>query len=65
MAKVNPQQTRPMIHRSNLCNYACRWSPFDENLLAVAQSQYFGLVGTGAVTLLQTLPSGIQVARSF
>lgn len=55
-----------MIHRSNLCNYACRWSPFDENQLAVAQSQYFGLVGSGAVTLMVTPPSGqMQVARTF
>ena len=60
MAKVPPSgQLRPMIHRSNLCNYACRWSPFDETKLAVAQSQYFGLVGTGAVTLLNVDPSGI------
>jgi hypothetical protein len=59
------QPARPQIYKSNLCNYAVRWSPFSENHLAVAQSQYFGLIGTGAVTLLSTNPAGLQVIRTF
>ena len=42
----------PRIFRGPLCNYSLRWSPFEENKLAVAQSQYYGLVGNGAVTVL-------------
>ena len=42
----------PQRFQSNLCNLACRWSPFDATKLAVAQAQYFGMVGTGAISLL-------------
>ena len=42
----------PRVFRGTLCNYACRWSPFDSTKLAVAQAQYFGLVGSGAIAIL-------------
>ena len=42
----------PRIQRGPLCNSSVRWSPFYGSKLAVAQAQNYGLVGTGAVTLL-------------
>lgn len=39
----------PKIYRNRLCNYSVRFSPFEGNKLALAQAQYFGVVGTGAV----------------
>lgn len=49
----------PIVQKFNLCNYSIRWSPSDEARLAVAQSQYFGLVGSGAVSVCQVMPNGI------
>ena len=43
----------PKVARGKLCNYSVRFSPFEGNKLALAQAQYFGVVGNGAVTLLQ------------
>ena len=48
-----PMMIPPKVSRHKLCNYSVRFSPFEGNKLAVAQSQYFGVVGAGGVSLLQ------------
>ena len=35
-----------------LHGYSCKWSPFNEALLAVATSQYYGVVGNGRLLVL-------------
>ena len=45
----------PKIARGKLCNYSVRFSPFEANKLVLAQAQYFGVVGAGAVSLLQVI----------
>ena len=55
----------PRVFRGTLCNYACRWSPFDATKLAVAQAQYFGLVGSGAVSLLNVDQTGIAALKQW
>jgi hypothetical protein len=50
---VPSQMIPPKVYRSKLCNYSVRFSPFEGNKLALAQSQYFGVVGNGAVQLVQ------------
>lgn len=48
----------------NRHGYSVRFSPFDPNRLAVATSQYFGLVGGGTLFMLEQSPSGaIQETR--
>ena len=49
-------KTPATVFRSNLCNYSCKWSPFDGTKVAVAQAQYYGMVGSGAVSLLNVDP---------
>ena len=56
----------PRIYRSNMCNYSCAWSPFDGTKLAVAQAEYFGMVGAGAVSVLNVDPaSGVSLVRQM
>ena len=33
--------------------YACEWSPFEENKLAIATAQHFGVVGNGKQHIIQ------------
>jgi hypothetical protein len=54
-----------MVQKAPLCNYACRWSPADPTLLAVAQSQYYGLVGQGAVAVYSCTDKGIGQHRMW
>jgi len=50
-------QIPPPRHAINpLCNYSVRFSPFEANKLVLAQSQNFGIVGAGAVSIMQTGP---------
>ena len=56
-------KSAPRVFRSNLCNYSCAWSPFDGTKLAVAQAQYFGMVGSGAISLLNVDQAGINVVK--
>ena len=61
-----PIKTPPQLMRTNLCNISCRWSPFDGTKLAVAQAQHFGLVGNGAVSVLNVDPAtGISLVRQM
>ena len=60
-----PVRTPPQVFRSNLCNYSCAWSPFDGTKLAVAQAQYFGMVGSGAISLLNVDQAGINLVRQM
>ena len=50
----------PKVARGKLCNYSVRFSPFEGNKLALAQSQYFGVVGAGGVSLLQVIASSFE-----
>jgi hypothetical protein len=52
MAQIPPP--RHAMHP--LCNYSVRFSPFEANKLVLAQSQNFGIVGAGAVSIMQTGP---------
>ena len=60
-----PGKIPPQVFRSNLCNYSCAWSPFDGTKLAVAQAQYFGMVGSGAISLLNVDQAGINLVRQM
>jgi peroxin-7 len=47
-------------------NYGVEFSPFVDGLLAVASSQYFGIVGNGKQFVLQRTPDGqMQLRRAF
>mmetsp|Transcript_9547 Transcript_9547/g.16736 ORF Transcript_9547/g.16736 Transcript_9547/m.16736 type:complete len:346 (-) Transcript_9547:164-1201(-) len=47
-------------------NYGVEFSPFVDGLLAVASSQYFGIVGNGKQFVLQAQPNGgMSVIRAF
>mmetsp|Transcript_9423 Transcript_9423/g.15392 ORF Transcript_9423/g.15392 Transcript_9423/m.15392 type:complete len:342 (-) Transcript_9423:1300-2325(-) len=47
-------------------NYGVEFSPFSDGILAVASSQYFGIVGNGRQYILQLTPNGsMQVLRAF
>jgi len=49
-----------------LNNYGVEFSPFQDSMLAVCASQYFGIVGNGKQFVLQMSPGGqIQIVRSF
>eukprot|EP01084_Bolivina_argentea_P036421 67381_1 len=43
--------------------YACEWSPFEQNKLAIATSQHFGVVGNGKQHIIQVDTRGI-IAKS-
>ncbi|CDW80429.1 wd40 repeat-containing protein [Stylonychia lemnae] len=45
----------PKVHRGKICNYSVRFSPFESNKLALAQAQYFGIVGAGAINETDTV----------
>ncbi|KAL8429044.1 hypothetical protein Efla_005862 [Eimeria flavescens] len=54
---VNQQLRHAAAHpvhmaRLHLCGQACRFSPFADNLIAVATSQLFGMAGPGALEVL-------------
>ena len=55
----------PQVFRSNLSNISCRWSPFDGTKLAMAQGQYFGMVGTGAISILNVDAGGITEVKKI
>ncbi|OEH74806.1 peroxisome biogenesis factor [Cyclospora cayetanensis] len=43
--------------RLRLCGQACRFSPFSEDLLAVASSQLFGMAGPGSLEIFSLDPA--------
>lgn len=45
--------------------FATKWSPFFGDRLALATSQYYGLVGNGRLYLLNLGPNGITVGKAF
>lgn len=53
----------PPVHymNPNLSNISVRFSPFEQTKMVVAQSQNFGIVGSGAVTVLERGMNGLQV----
>ena len=55
------------VHYANpqLSNISVRFSPFEQNKLVVAQSQNFGIVGAGAVTVLERGVQGLQTFQQF
>lgn len=44
---------------------AVRWSPFDGTKLALAQAQNFGMVGSGAISLLNVDQTGITCLKQL
>ena len=58
-----PAKLPPRVFRGDLCNYSVAWSPYDETKLAVAQAQYFGMVGSGAVAVLNVDAAGIAMVQ--
>jgi len=55
----------PKVYRSKLCNYSVRFSPFEENKLALAQAQHFGIVGVGSVQVVQVNEMDAVCVREF
>ena len=47
----------PPFH-TEFAGYAVEFSPFEENRLAVATAQHFGIIGNGRQYVLETLPGG-------
>ena len=39
--------------------YACEWSPFEQNKLAIATAQHFGVVGNGKQHIIQVDTQGV------
>ena len=52
MVETQQPKMPPRVYQMSLCGYNCQWSPFDATKIAVAQSQNYGLVGTGGVAIL-------------
>lgn len=46
------QKALPKVYRGKLSNQSCKWSPFEPSKIVVAQSQNFGLIGGGSVSVL-------------
>ena len=40
------------------CVYSLSFSPFEQHKIALAAAQHFGIVGNGALCVLEQLPSG-------
>ena len=49
--------------------YACEWSPFEENKLAIATAQHFDVVGNGKQHIIQVDTKGViqksQILSSY
>lgn len=45
--------------------YSVKFSPFEDDKVAVATSQNFGIIGNGKQYVLQMTPNGLQELRSF
>ena len=45
--------------------YAVKYSPFFDSRIAVASSQYFGLVGNGRLYILGLTPKGIIAEKWY
>lgn len=61
----NKIATLPKTTRTHLSNYSLKFSPHEQNKLAMASAQYFGVVGKGGVLLLQLNEVDLQVVREF
>ncbi|PRP84768.1 WD40 repeat-containing protein [Planoprotostelium fungivorum] len=46
------------IFKTNFGGFATRFSPFDENRIAVATSQHYGIVGNGKLHILEIVEGG-------
>jgi len=53
------------FHASPFQGYGVEWSPFDPHRLAVASSQNYGIVGNGAVHVIDVTPRGVVEVASF
>ena len=62
-----PVGALPPVHSSDFASYSVEFSPYDPNLLTVATSQYFGIIGNGRQVVLRVDPATNCMAevRSF
>jgi peroxin-7 len=60
-----PTKLPPRAFKTQLSNMSCKWSPFEETKLAVASAENYGMLGKGAVTVLNVDPMGIQAVKVF
>ena len=62
----SPLVSAPAIsYQLDYMGYSCEWSPFDENRLAVATAQNFGIVGQGKQYVLQLKNGMLQPTATF
>lgn len=65
MADSVPIRMPPRQFKTPLCNLSCKWSPVDPTKLVLASAQNYGMLGNGAVTLLNINNAGIQIAQTY
>jgi len=60
-------QSPPCVVDFQLAGYGCEFSPFNGNQIAIAASQYFGIIGNGRQLIVQKMPGSpqAQIIRSF
>lgn len=52
-------------YRSPFACYAVKFSPFNDTEIAIATSQFYGIVGNGRQYIVRRTPSGLVTVRSF
>jgi peroxin-7 len=61
---VRPIQSIPPFPLG-LSGYACEFSPFEDNKLAVAASQHYGIIGNGRQYVLRINPDNLELVATF
>ncbi len=56
-----------VVEFPTLAGYACEFSPYATGLIAVAASQYFGIIGNGKQLIYRSIPGSpqLQLVRQF
>ena len=56
-----------VVEFPTLAGYACEFSPYATGLIAVAASQYFGIIGNGKQLIYRSIPGSpqLRLVRQF
>ncbi len=54
----------PVYFKTPFMGYACEWSPFEENKLAIASAQHFGVVGNGKQHVIRVNTQALRAKQS-
>ena len=58
---VNSRYAMASVHRSDFAAYSVEFSPFEPAKVAIACSQYFGIIGNGRQYVVQRAPNGNMI----